>query len=132
VLAVIGLVKPFFILHLIEKNMKTEMSMLSIDLWEAWVDCNPSDGDSTAMLYVIGDVYVGKSKQSPVLKKRDDQGYDPAHLFLEIVPCILEDNGRVAEVTYAEPLHNGHSYDCISIWLGEDIVAEIEEIEWVR
>ena len=111
--------------------MQRPQTMLSIDLWEAWIEMLDPTDNCPGLLYVLGDVYVGNARVNPVLRKRTLQGDDPTHLYLEVWPHIVEDEGRVAEVSYCEPLENMNQYQLIKICQGSEVIAEIEEIEKV-
>lgn len=102
----------------------------TLDLWEAWVDLQSPDTGS-AMLYVIGDVFVGRSATNPILVKKEVQGAQPGHLYLEIMPSIATDQGRLTEISYAEPLSGLNQYKKIHICIGEEVVSEIGEIETI-
>lgn len=105
--------------------------MLSVDLWEAWVDLGVNENGNGGILYVLGDVYIGGAKVDPVLKKVNNHNGHPAHLYLELSPAVIEDEGRVAEVSYSEVLESETQYSKIKICIGSEVVAEIEEIEQV-
>lgn len=101
-----------------------------LDLWEAWVDLQGTESGK-AVLYVIGDVFVGKSITNPVLVKKQVQGAAPGHLYLEIMPSIVTEYGRLTELCYAECLENVRQYSKVHICVGEEVVSEIGEIEAV-
>ena len=101
-----------------------------LDLWEAWVDLQSPD-NGRAVLYVIGDIFVGKSITNPVLVKKNVQGGAPDHLYLEILPSIVTEYGRLTEIFYAERLENIHQYKKVHICVGEEVVSEIADIETI-
>lgn len=109
--------------------METAAIGNTLDLWEAWIDLQNSNGDFT--LYVIGDVCVGKSKTAPVLAKKIVQGAPASHLILEVLPFFDNRLGHLAEVGYAETIADINQYKEISICAGEDIIARIATIEIV-
>src|SRR5918993_3922057 len=109
--------------------MKVIMSKPTIELWEAWVDLQCADDNSSGTLFVWGELCVGQSLSEPVLLKRKVQGGDPSHLYLEVVPYIIKKGGRITETRYSEPLQNVMQYDRIIICAGEEVLAEINEIE---
>lgn len=98
-------------------------------LWEAWIDMAGASENFT--LYVVGDVCTGKSKTRPVLVKKPMQGAPDGLLILEVLPLFGSYRGRMAEVSYAEPIADLHQYQQISICSGEDIIARIPSIELV-
>lgn len=109
--------------------MKQVMSKQAIELWEAWVDLQCADDCTNGTLFVWGELCVGSSLSEPVLVKRKVQGAEPAHLYLEVVPYIVEKDGRVTETRYSEPLQNVSQYTRIIICAGEEVLVEIEDIE---
>lgn len=109
--------------------MKIIMSKQAIELWEAWVDLQCTDESSNGTLFVWGELCVGNSLSEPVLIKRNVQGSEPTDLYLEVVPYILKKGGRITETRYSEPLQNVTQYKRILICAGEEVLAEITEIE---
>lgn len=105
------------------------MSKQAIELWEAWIDLQYADEDSKGTLFVWGEVCVGNSLSEPVLVKRKVQGSAPTHLYLEVVPYILEKDGRVTEARYSEPLQQIDQYTRIIVCSGEEVLVEIDNIE---
>lgn len=109
--------------------MKQVMSKEAIELWEAWIDLQCADEASTGTLFVWGELCVGESLSEPVLVKRKIQGADPAHLYLEVVPYIVEEDGRITETRYSEPVLHIAQYSRIIICAGEEVLVEIENID---
>jgi len=105
------------------------MSKEAIELWEAWIDLQCADEDSTGTLFVWGEISVGNSLSEPVLVKRTIQNANPAHLYLELVPYIVKEGGRITETRYSEPIHNINQYNRIIICAGEEVLVEIENID---
>ena len=109
--------------------MKQVMSKEAIELWEAWIDLQCADEASQGTLFVWGELCVGNSLSEPVLVKRKVQGADPAHLYLEVVPYIIEDEGRITETRYSEPIRSLTQYSRIVICASEEVLVEIENID---
>ena len=105
------------------------MSKEAIELWEAWIDLQFADETSSGTLFVWGELCVGNSLSEPVLVKRKIQGAEPAHLYLEVVPYIVENEGRTTETRYSEPILNLAQYTRIIICAGEEVLVEIDNIE---
>jgi hypothetical protein len=98
-----------------------------VDLWEAWVDLQTTQGFAT--LYVIGNVYTDKELTQPYfIKKAQD---DPDLLLLEIQPAICSEEGYETEIMYAEELDNLCQYATIQIYAGEELVTTISDIETI-
>lgn len=108
--------------------MKATVGNEPFDLWEAWIELGAS---GTHTLYVLGDVCTGRSKTAPVLVKKAMQGAAASHLILELLAFENSENGRLAEVGYTECVSNIHQYQHVSICAGEEIIAQIREIEVV-
>lgn len=109
--------------------MKSTTDQSAIDLWEAWVDIECTDALGRSTLYVLGDIFIGNSRTEPVLLKKEVQGAEPGHLYLDIIPCISAVKGRTAEVRYSETLDSIYQYNVISICCSEEVIAEINFIE---
>lgn len=109
--------------------MKQVMSKEAIELWEAWIDLQCADEASMGTLFVWGELCVGNSLSEPVMVKRKIQGANPTHLYLEVVPYIVENDGRITETRYSEPVHNLTQYNRIVICAGEEVLVEIEDID---
>jgi hypothetical protein len=107
------------------------MSKQAIDLWEAWIDLQCTDGISNGTLFVWGEIYTGESESEPYLVQRKVQGADPAHLYLEVVPYITSDEGNIAEVRYSESVYDLYKYKSIFVCAGEEVLAQIKEIEYI-
>ena len=107
--------------------METTIVDSTTGLWEAWIDLASTSEDF--MLYVVGDVCTGKSKTRPVLAKKSVQGAAASHLILEVLPLLSSNQGRLEEVSYAEPIRDIHQYQQISVCAGEDVIAHIHSIE---
>ena len=107
--------------------MKTAVVSNALDLWEAWIDLS----SDTYVLYVIGDICTGCSKMTPMLVKKRVQGAPASHLILELLSFGNPELGRLTEVGYAEPVDSLHQYQHISICAGEEVIAQIPEIEVV-
>ena len=109
--------------------MQKIMSKQAIELWEAWIDLQCTDESSCGTLFVWGELSVGNSLSEPVLVKRTIQGAQPTHLYLEVVPYIVEPAGRITETRYSEPVRSLKQYNRIVICAGEEVLVEINEIE---
>ena len=101
----------------------------TIDLWEAWIDLSAGE---TCVLYVVGEVNTSAGKGVPLLLKKTVQGAAATHLLLELVTVGSGTQVRHAEVRYAEPLPTIWKYHKITICAGEDVIANISDIELVQ
>ncbi len=109
--------------------MKQVMSKQAIELWEAWIDLQLADEQSTGTLFVWGELCVGNSLSEPVLVKRKLQGANNSHLYLEVIPYIIEKEGRVTETRFSEAVLSTAQYSKIIICAGEEVLVEIDNIE---
>ena len=107
--------------------MTTAPVLLNVDLWEAWIDLQLSNDANCPTLYVMGDVYSDDQMSQPFLMRKE--GGDPTVLKLEIKPGLASEDGYVTEVLYAERLENIYRYQAIHIYLNEEVVAEVNDIE---
>ena len=106
--------------------MLLQLKQQNVDLWEAWIDLQTAAND-VATLYVIGDVYTDDRFAQPYFIKREHPF--PDVLALEILPGITSDDGYVTEIMYTEELNNAAQYSSILIYVGNDLVTRIEDIE---
>ncbi len=109
--------------------MKQVMSKQAIELWEAWVDLQLADEKCAGTLFVWGELCVGNSLSEPVLVKRKLQGADDSHLYLEVIPYIVEKEGRITETRYSETVLSPAQYSRVIICAGEEVLVEIDTIE---
>jgi hypothetical protein len=109
--------------------MKKVMSKQAIEVWEAWIDLQCTNGSSKGTLFIWGEVYIGNSSTVPFLIKKNVQGAEPSCLYLDIFPLYVEEDGRLAEVRYSEAVYDLDKYQTIRICLGEEVLVEIREIE---
>jgi hypothetical protein len=100
----------------------------ALDLWEAWIDLGAG---LNYTLYVVGDICTGRSKTVPRLVKKKMQGAASSHLILEVLAFGIPEDDRFTEVRYTEPVQDLAQYKQISICAGEEIIAQIRDIEVV-
>jgi hypothetical protein len=100
----------------------------TLDLWEAWIDLGAG---LHSTLYVVGDICTGRSKTAPRLVKKKMQGAASSHLILEVLAFGSPEEDRFTEVRYNEPVQDLAQYKQISICAGEEIIAQIRDIEVV-
>lgn len=94
--------------------------------FKAWVE----DKDTTGglKLHVHGEVMVSDKSLLYQLDKKDEQGYFPDELFLEIKPEPVKGNDKV-EIKYHEHLTDIKQYKKITIFAKSVQVYEINEIK---
>lgn len=107
--------------------MTTAPVLLNVDLWEAWIDLQLSNDANCPTLYVMGDVYSDDQMLQPYLTRQESS--DPTVLKLEIKPGTASEDGYVTEVLYAERLENIYRYQSIHIYLNDELITEIQDIE---
>ncbi len=106
--------------------MRGEKTIQDIDLWEAWIDYDPSDARFFGMLYVFGEVWAGAGSV-PIRLERDEQA--PKGILALRIPERTSNRLMPVEVHYAEPVENLNQYQCICIYSGEDLVLSFDDIE---
>ncbi len=105
--------------------MISTLSSQQVDLWEAWVDLQSTEGFAT--LYVIGNVYTDERLTQPFFVKKEQE--DASLLRLEIYPAICSEEGYETEIMYAEELDNLCHYHSIEIYAGSELVTKITGVE---
>jgi len=99
-----------------------------IDLWEAWVEFDPLSSHHFGTLYVMGEVVVDKKQSHPFIIKCFEEK-EPHTLVLKVqVPAAAHAN-HAAEVVYTEPLKSINQYASIKIFMDNELLAEIKEVE---
>ena len=78
-------------------------------------------------LYVMGDVYTDDLVLQPFLCKIENPNSNV--LALEIKPGVSSEDGYTTEILYAEVLENIYRYQSVVIYLEDEIVAKINDIE---
>lgn len=103
----------------------------TIDLWEAWVDTQcPCNGGGYG-IHVLGEIFMGTRTTIPVLVKKNVQGAAADHLYLEILPHTAAKKGTLVELRYTDCVHGPDTYSKVTICMGEDVIATINDIETV-
>ncbi len=103
----------------------------NIDLWEAWIDMHFHDQQATATLFVIGEVCVNNAILEPHFQKVTDMpGYE-GRLVLQVVPNIISDEGLETEILYAEELQDVYQYSGVTVFVGSEVLVEIDNLECI-
>lgn len=111
--------------------MTTNTKIQNIDLWEAWVDIQNTSEESVATFYVIGEVCVNNAILEPKFQKIEALPGMEGRLVLQIVPNILSMEGLETEILYAEKLEHPQQYSGVTILAGEEVVVEMNDIEFI-
>ena len=113
------------------KVLQPQTEHCLIDLWEAWVDVQ-EDGQDQFTLLVVGDIYWKEKNVKPALLKRPGQSNNCSELQLEICPGHAWQSGVVREVRYSELLLKPQQYEKVSVFLGDQLLTVIDNIEHIR
>ena len=111
--------------------MTNQLLQENVDLWEAWIDTEIPGKYGHGTLHVIGEVATSKKSFLPKIRKADSGLGSSDILHLEVCFCELGDNGRVEEVIYSEALKKNTPYQKIVITINNEVVNEINEIEYI-
>ena len=112
--------------------MVYEPKQQDLDLWEAWIDLEVPGSHGFGTLFVIGEIQVAPDQKIPQLRKADSGFGGTNILNLELVQCVLNNNGRVREIRYSEELRSPVEYDYIIVSNRGSVLARIEEIELIK
>lgn len=99
--------------------------LTDIDLWEIWVEFDPSDPKHFGTLYVHGEVLTDyKHPRLPVKKI----GSQLSKLILQL-PSRSHSVNRTKEVLYSEPIRNLNQYTCVEVYVGNELIISLNELE---
>lgn len=96
-------------------------------LLEAWEDFDAVTGRK--MLYLLGEVELENKQFLPILKKKELPGLPESNLILEIAFGNHRTKKQVAELIYSEEICDGKSYNMVTIFQGNRVVAELTEFD---
>jgi len=96
---------------------------LSWESWEEWDEIQ-----ECFFLYVVGEIYSYKKNLRLALVKKFLPGIPQSNLLLELVPVPSRTNNIAQELIYTESIDK-KGYDCVTIFFGHRVLAEIKDIE---
>jgi hypothetical protein len=102
---------------------------LNIDLWDAWIEFDPLHPDHFGVLYISGEVETKKKVSTPLAVNKLSQQGMLNTLVLQITEADTEGGNYIKEVMYSEPLYNLNQYNAVVIYVQEEIVTVIKDIE---
>lgn len=107
--------------------MISQLKKQDIDLWEAWIEYDQLSSGYFGILYVIGEIMVDQSFAGPAVNIVTiiNSG---RQLVLEVPERPLG-RCKVKEILYSEPIRDLSQYSCISIYAGDELLANFDEIE---
>ena len=111
--------------------MTTNTQIQNIDLWEAWVDMQGTRDGAAPIVYVIGEICVNNTILEPRFEKMPAPAGMENQLVLQIVPNILSEEGLETEILYAEDLKQPHQYKGVTVFAGNEIVVEMNTLEYI-
>jgi hypothetical protein len=100
-----------------------------IGLWEAWIEFDHLTSNYFGMLYVLGEIEVGKKINHPFLLKADDYNDTSRELVLRINPDEISNGNHVQEILYSEPLRSIDQYTSVKVYSEEALIVNLEDIE---
>jgi hypothetical protein len=96
---------------------------LSWESWEEW-----DETQECFFLYVVGEVNTNRKALRLALVKKFLPGIPQSNLLLELVPVPTRTNKIAQELIYTEVIDK-KAYDCVTIFYGHRVLAEIKDIE---
>lgn len=105
--------------------MFNEAKQIDVDLWEVWIEYDPSHPKFFGTLYIHGEVPVEK-KLSCSLTKLKLNNSD--QLILQLPP-ISPLSYHTKEVCYSEPIYNLNQYSSVHVYAGNELIASFDNIE---
>lgn len=107
------------------------MKIITFSDWKAFIDLQPIQPTPGGTLRVIGTVDTQNTNEAK-LQKREPQGINPTILLLELIELDFAPADNPQEVRYEEGLKTIDQYSTIEIFVEEEKVATIENIEVVQ
>jgi hypothetical protein len=99
-----------------------------LDLWEAWIEFDLVDPNNFGTLYILGEVLTDK-KQPSIMLSRSVSNTDPKRLILRVDAKVTGNAVKPTEVMYSETITSVSDYEAVSIYSGDVLLAEFNEIE---
>jgi hypothetical protein len=96
-----------------------------IDLWEVWIEFDPSHPEYFGTLYVHGEVIIDKKMRSSLTRVASKDDYQ---LNLQL-PVRSASFRCTKEVLYSEPIRNLNQYTSVCIYAGDELIGSFNEIE---
>jgi hypothetical protein len=96
---------------------------LSWESWEEWDEIQ-----ECFILYVVGEINTYNKSLRLALVKKNLPGISQSNLLLELVPVPSRAVKVDQELIYTEAIDKKR-YDCVTIFLGHRVLAEINDIE---
>jgi hypothetical protein len=96
-------------------------------LWEAWIEFDPLNSKGFGTLYILGEAPVNRKSKNQGIKKI---GVGNTSFLVLSIPEV-KGPGRFTnkEVLYYEPIVKIDQYKHIVVYQGEELLAEIHDIE---
>jgi hypothetical protein len=98
-----------------------------VGLWEAWIEFDHSTPRYFGTLYVVGEIELGKARK-PLVISHERRGRS-GELVLRIDVSSSQKGSNMQEVLYSEPLTSIDQYSSIAVYLGNELIERIEDIE---
>lgn len=95
-----------------------------VDLWEVWIEFDPSHPHNFGTLYVHGEITANKKTRSAFKK----MGTEDGQLSLWLPPR-QDGPACTKEVLYSEPIKNLNQYTSVCIYAGEELIGSFDDIE---
>jgi hypothetical protein len=101
-----------------------------IDLWEAWIEFDHEHPKAFGTLYVLGEIIADKK----TYKYNFVQNVDPAEphrLILQVYTSPVINGTKQVEVSWSETVSSAHIYSSVVIYVNDELVSEIDDLEIV-
>lgn len=107
--------------------MFSGLKQQDIDLWEIWIEYDPSASGYFGTLYILGEVLADPAHRGPLLKRTQPSPKGTA-LMLELAEPTTG-RSKLREAFYAEPVRDLGQYSAVYIYARNRIIACFDEIE---
>jgi hypothetical protein len=95
-----------------------------LDLWEVWIEYDQFHPEYFGTLYVHGEINGLKNFSSSLIKMHDEG----CQLHLQL-PSNPSGGNNTCEVVYSEPVKNLNQYNSVCVYVGEELIGFINDIE---
>jgi hypothetical protein len=107
--------------------MTTPEKQQDVDLWEIWIEYDPSSPGFFGTLYILGEISVNDKNPLGSLLMRTETTEGKV-LRLQ-APVFKPGRQKIKEVFYAEPVRQLDQYAAVHIFSGNEMIAKLDEIE---
>lgn len=96
-----------------------------IDLWEIWIEYDQYNPDYFGTLYVHGEIETTKTAGLRLVRMGPADSHQLILQLPDATPCVYQ----TSEVMYSLPVKNLNQYTSVSIYAGNELIGQFNDIE---